>query len=303
VFGYLVTSTYRHQFQFCPLLACWAAPSLLGLQRIDRLRRLRWLLFALSGIWALRSAFLAVSFKFPVEGLLRRETFAEQVCQIAAQGPDGLKVFTDMNSAGYYIWCTKGRQKVFIDSRGDQVYLKPGFVEAYFEILLGRPHALELLDRFEVDAIANNWLTSGDSPLFHEQLPASEQWVRLYADNTGEFYVRKSLQGQWTTLPQPDPYLAAYNQARYWQNQRNWIRANDSFQQSLRLYPQFASAHQGLARNYLSQPQVDLSKARRSLARAEIFNPHSPGIDQDWVRAGRAWPAWARCYFLPFWAL
>lgn len=302
-FGYLMTSTYRHQFQFCPLLACWAVQPLMKLRDFDRSHQLRWLLLGLSGLWAVRSLFLALPFKLPLAGLLRRETFAEQVADLASRSPQGLKIFTDMNSAGYYIWCTKGQQKVFIDSRGDQVYLKQGFVEAYFEILLGRPHALELLDRFEVEAIANNRLTSAASPLFQEKLPSSDKWVRIYADNTGEFYVRKSLQNQWPTLPGPAPYLESYNQGRHWQDQQQWNRALDAFRASLRAYPQFASAHQALARVYLSQSPPNLARARQSLARAEIFNPHSPGIAEDWARAGRAWPGWARCYFLPFWAL
>lgn len=300
--GYLVTSTYRHQFQLCPVLACLAAPPLMGLLARDRFHLTRWLLLGLSGLWALRSALL-LPLKLPLEGLVRRETFAEQVGQIVSQGPEGLKLFTDMNSAGYYIWHTKGRQKVFIDSRGDQVYLRKGFVEAYFEILLGRPHALELLDRFEVDAIANNRLTSGDSPLFGEKLPASDTWVRLYADNTGEFYVRKSLQSRWRSLPKPERYLEAYNEGRGWQNQREWNRAEDAFRESLQAYPQFASAHQALARVYLSKPQPELARARKSLARAEIFNEHSPGISEDWSQAGVNWPTWARWYALPFWAI
>lgn len=297
-FGFLVVSTYRHQFQFCGILSCMAGPAL---QKLSR--PVRWPLVLVSLLLATRALLLLTHQKLPLAGLVRRETFAEEVALLTTQGPQGLRLFTDMNSAGYYVWRTQGRQKVFIDARGEQVYVKPHFVESYFEILWGGPYALQLLDHYQVEAVANNRLTSANSKLFTELLPKSPLWVRLYADNTGEFYCRKELRGCWTSVPPPPAYLEAYNQALRFQAGGNWDRALDAFQQSLLAYPQFASAYQGMARVWLSQPYPNTQNARRSLARAELLNPDSPGLESDWTASGRPWPAWMRWYFLPFWAI
>lgn len=296
VFGTLMSRTYRHQFQFCALLACQAVPFLRALP-MPRLARP--LLLGLSLLWAARSLLLITHTGLPLSGLYRRESFAEQVCQLVCEGPPGLRLFTDMNSAGYYMWKSGARQQVFIDSRTSQVYMDDNFVGAYFEILLGRAHAMELLDRFQVQAIAHNRLSVGDSPLFTQLLPASPDWVLLYSDQTGQFFCRKTLAGKFPALKSAE-YLQLYSQALQLQREGRLDQAEALLQQCLTLYPQFASAHQHLAQIWMGQARW--GPARRALAQAELENPQTVGLDEDWARLGLPCPdrGWLHNLLLPF---
>lgn len=292
VCGYLVAHTYRHQFQLCVALVPWAW--------LPPLRRAEVPLAVLLGLLSLRSALSLVEVRWPLSELVRRETFAERVLELTAQGPQGLRLFTDMNGAGYYLWRCDGRQKVFLDSRGDQVYVHPHIVEDYFEILLGGPRALELLDSYGVQAVANNRITSSGSALFDKVLPSSSGWVRVYADLTGELYCRKELAGAFPALPAP-AYLQSYLDGFQAERSGQLVQAQQDWARSLQEYPRFSSAHQSLARLWTRQGRFE--EARSALARAELCNPDAPGLVEDWSNLGRNWPAWIRWYLLPFWAL
>lgn len=299
VFGTLMSRTYRHQFQFCALLACQAVPFVRALPSPSWGRAL---LLGVSLLWAVRSSLLIAYTGLPLSGLYRRESFAEQVCQLVCDGPEGLRLFTDMNSAGYYMWRSGARQKVFIDSRTSQVYMDDNFVGAYFEILLGRAQAFKLLERYRVQAIAKNHLSMGDTPLFTQLLANSPDWVLLYSDQTGQFFCRKEIASQFPRL-QPAQYLQLYGQALLLQKEGQLEQAESLLHQSLALYPQFASAHQHLAQIWLSQGRW--GQARRALALAELENPQTGGLDEDWAHLGLACPdkGWLHSLLLPFLAL
>ncbi len=284
VMGFLMTRTYRHQFQFCALLTCQAAPLLrsLPVPRAARVGLSGFSLFA-----AVRASLIILHTGVPLDGLYRRESFAEQVCRLVSQAPDGLRLFTDMNSAGYYMWECGPRQKVFIDSRTSQVYTSDNFVGAYFEILLGRPYAARLLDRYQVQAIASNRLSVGDTLLFTQVLPASGQWVRVYGDAAGELYCRKELADRFPALA-PPLYLSSYQEGLALQRRGELAAAEERFQRSLIDYPRFASAHQHLAQIWAAQGRT--GQARRALAQAELENPATPGLEEDWRRLGFAGP-------------
>ncbi len=291
VMGFLMNQAVRHQFQLCVALVPWAVLRLPGSFR------------AVTGVLAfllsLQSLTALVVLQFPLSGLVRRESFSERLAAQTAQGPVGLRVFTDMNAGGYFLYHFDGRQKVFVDSRTDQVYLQPNFLAAYFEIWLGRPHALKLLDDYQVQAVVNNRLASNDSPLW-SQLKQSGGWVCVSSDMIGELYVRKELAGQFVDTPMPD-YLRAFLAAFPLEARGQLSEAEASWQQSLQDYPQFASAHQWLARLWTAQGRR--REARRALARAEFYHAENIGLEEDWRRLGITWPRWLRSYFLPFWAI
>lgn len=302
-FGFLTFSVYRHQFQFCVILACVGARSFQELR--NRLattptRIVTGLLLLPAAVWS--SCHLWTS-KLPLQGLIRRETFAENVAQLAATGPEGLRIFTDMNSAGYYIWETGGRQKIFIDARGEQVYVHPEFMNSYFEILLAGKQSLALLEQHRVQAIAVNALSMGQAPLLQLLSANASNWVLLYRDNTGAWYCRPELQQHWRTVPLPPEYLGEFNRGQQLLREGKGREAEDAFRRSLQLYPQFASAHQGLARALMQQEGATAASIQRALARAELFNPATPGLDEDWSRLGIGQAAWMRKLWLPFRAL
>ena len=289
--GFLMTRVSRHQYQLCSALLPWAALSLPP--------ALSWLTWLGAALLALQAAVALLFLRWPLAGLVRRESFSERLVALAAQGPEGLRLFTDMNAAGYYLYHFDGRQKVFIDSRGDQVYVKPNFVAEYYEIWLGQKYAMELLDRYQVQAVANNRVSSGDSPLF-AKLKASPDWTCVSSDMIGELYVRKPLAGQFREPPMP-AYLRDFLDAFALQGQGRAQEAEALWQRSLVDYPQFSSAYQCLGRLWLTQGKH--AQARRALARAEFYHPEAPGLNEDWRQLGMTWPVWLRSYFVPFWAI
>lgn len=300
VFGYLSWSNYRHQFQFCSILACFAGCALARLRWPHLLTR--WMAGALS-VLALAVALRALLYlglaAWPPGGLLRRESFAESVVQALAEASPGLRVFTDMNSAGYYIWRTSGGQPIFLDSRSSQVFDDPQLVGAYFEILLDRPRAQQLLDHFNIEVVAENRLASGNSSLY-SRLSQHPDWVRLYSDSTGSLLCRRSLQSR-LPIPRMPRYLQLYESARRYQLLGDGQRANERYLECLQHYPQFANARLELARLALARGQN--SWARQQLALAELYNPavHSPDL---WRQLGiRPATGSVLAWLLPFLAL
>ncbi|MBN9414514.1 hypothetical protein ABS71_04765 [bacterium SCN 62-11] len=284
VCGWLVTHTYRHQFQLCSALTPWAALRLPAAAE--------GVCLVLSLALGLPSLIALLFLRWPLEGLIRRESFNQTVAQLAAAGPDDLRVFTDMNAAGYYLWSFQGRQKIFLDSRTDQVYRRDELVRDYFAILTGGPEALRLLDRYRVQAVAINRVAY-DAPELSQQLRQSPAWVCLYQGMTGEFYCRRELAGAFPK-PQEPAFLSEFQQGYSFLRQGKSEEARESWLRSLRDYPQFAYAYESLAR---------LSGSRRELARSEFYHPSNPALGEDWRTLGMTWPAWLRAYFLPFWAL
>lgn len=291
VCGFLMNRVCRHQYQLCSALLPWAA---LALNRPATL-----LAWGGGALLALQAAVALLFLRWPLTGLVRRESFSERLVAQLSQGPAGLRVFTDMNAGGYFLYHFDGRQKVFIDSRSDQVYLQPNIVAEYYEIWLGRKYAMALLDRYQVQAVANNRVSSAGSPLF-AQLKSSPQWICVTSDMIGELYVRKELADQFPEKPMP-AYLRDFLDAFPLQAQGRVQQAEALWQRSLRDYPEFASAYQWLGRLWMTQGKY--AQARQALARAEFFHPGNPGLDEDWQHLGMTWPGWVRSYFLPFWAI
>ena len=177
--------------------------------------------------------------------------------------------------------------------------MQPNFVAEYYEIWLGRKYALELLDRYRVQAVANNRIASAGSPL-SAQLKSSPDWTCVSADMIGELYVRKELAGQFREVPMP-AYLRDFLDAFPLQARGQVQQAEDLWQRSLQDYPQFSSAYQCLGRLWAAQGKF--AQARRALARAEFYHADSPGLNEDWQRLGMTWPPWLRSYLIPFWAI
>lgn len=291
VLSVLLLTHYRHQFQFSPALL----PAIAAGLPFPRMRT--WstrAFYLLVGFVVLRSAASLVVHKLPASQLVRRETFPESVVQGLKAAPGALRLFTDMDSAGYYIFALADQHKVFIDSRTDQVYAGEDFLREYLRTLAGAPGALQSLQRWDVDVVINHRAVTGDSPLFAAVLPSSADWVRVYADNIAEVYARRQLSLGNQFLLQP--YLAAYNEAGAGPDPQT------SAMQALRDYPEFSSAWQLLGRRWLQEGRTDL--ARQALARAELYNDAAPGIEQDWRRYGGPWSVpWLRHLLLPFLAL
>jgi hypothetical protein len=291
---YLMLSTYRHQFQMCSCLLPWALP---WPNREDG--RGKWPLLTLCALFALRSLAALQVQAWDWNGLIRRETFSHSLAQIARQGKRGLRVFTDMNAGGFFLHQFQGQQKIFIDSRGDQVYNQPHFLSDYFEILQGGSKALQTLDRHGVEVVINNRLSTANSALFREVLPRSQDWKLVYADAVGELYARPGLASQ-LKAPRPPAYLVNYRRGLEHLGRQEWRRAEDFFQQSLLDYPQFSASHQGLSQAYLKQDRLDL--ATEHLAQACLFNPSDPSLLRAFGELGyqpNAWLSW----LLPFKAL
>ena len=284
VCGWLMTHTYRHQFQLCSALTPWAALRLPAAAE--------GVCLTLSLALGLPSLIALLFLRWPLEGLIRRESFNETVAQLASAGPDGLRVFTDMNAAGYYLWNFQGRQKIFLDSRTDQVYRRDELVRDYFTILTGGADALRQLDRYRVQAVAINRVAY-DAPELSQQLRKSPAWVCLYQGMTGEFYCRRELAGVFPKAQEPI-FLREFQQGYAYLGQGRSDEARGSWLRSLRDYPQFAYAYESLAR---------LSSSRRDLARSEFYHSSNPALSEDWRALGLTWPSWLRAYFLPFWAL
>ena len=300
IFGYLSWTNYRHQFQFCAVLAYFGGSLS---QRWAHLSRLRGVVRVATPFVALavcaRCLLCLALTAWPPSGLLRQESFSESVVQALAEAPPGLRIFTDMNSAGYYIWRTQGRQRIFLDSRTSQVFDEPNLIGAYFEILLDRPQALALLEKFRVDVVAENRLSTGN-PSLYQKLARHPDWTLVYSDSTGSLLCRKEVSSQ-IPPPRGRAFLRGYELAHEAQLRGEALLATQLYQDSLRNYPQFASAHLELAR--LALGAGNHSEARRQLALAELFNPalHSPEL---WRQLGFYPPngallAWA----LPFLAL
>jgi tetratricopeptide (TPR) repeat protein len=309
VCGYLMNATYRHQFQLCSVLAPLAGHAVqhARLPAVQILRRLGALAILLL---AIRSGFSLVVCKLPPAGLMRRESYPQAQAAWLAQLPGG-QVFTDMNTAGYYMWVWGGSPRVFIDSRGDQVYSRPEFVAEYFKILEGQPEALALLDRYQVSVVALQALVSGpyaSQSGLDGRLSQSPEWgPPLYQDRIGRVYVRAS-GARPPASARPPAYLEAFQQGLALSAMGQKEAALDRLYESLQDYPQFPYAHRALAQIWLERGQ--LSMASRELARAELYHPNTGFVDSDWsawaARGGWAalarWP-WLRAYCLPFLAL
>lgn len=290
VSGYLMNSATRHQYQLCVTLVPWAALTLP--------RSLNLVCAIPAALLAFQAAAGVLVLRLPVQGLVRRESFSERLAGLAAQGPEGLKVFVDMNTAGYFLYHFDGRQKVFIDSRTDQVYLQPNLLPDHQEIWTGGERALALLEQYQVQVVINNRLTSEKSPLW-EKLRQSGGWTCLCSDPIGEFYVRNDLAGLFQEPPQL-PYLRDYLSAFPLEAEGRIYEAEAAWTSSLKDYPQFASGHQWLGKLWTAQGK--LRQAQRALARAEAYHAASPGLEEDWRKLGITWPGWLRRFFLPFWA-
>jgi hypothetical protein len=285
----LLWKTYRHQFQLCPALL----PALAHLGAVTRQHTRPFLIAFLGGVCLLtvRALVSLAVYKLPADNLVRWETFPSTVARALEAHTTPLRIFTDMDSAGFYIFHNADRHRVFIDSRTDQVYLDEGFVREYLQILGGSSAALATLERWDVDVVIQQRAVTGDSPLFATVLPASKQWRLAYADNINQVYVR-NVEIAW---PAPEPFLQAYNAARGGNAQQAEIGA----QEALNRYPWFSSAHQLLGRIWLDQGRRSL--ARPALARAELANPSAPGLQADWERFGSPWNSSPlRKFFLPF---
>ena len=291
VTGYFMNSSVRHQYQLCAALVPWAALSLAG-----PLSRLTVVAAILLASQALASTLVL---RLPLSGLVRRESFSLRLATLAAQGPAGLRVFVDMNTAGYFLYHFDGRQKVFIDSRTDQVYMQPDLLLEHQQIWTGAEQALQLLDRYQVQAVVNNRLASEGSPLW-QKLRQSGQWECVCSDLTGELYVRRELAGLFHEPP-PPAYQRDFEAAFPLEAAGRIYEAEASWQASLKDYPQFALAHQWLGKLWTAQGKR--AQARRALARAEAYHAGTPGLNEDWQRIGITWPRWLRACFLPFWAI
>lgn len=289
--AWLMTHTYRHQFQLCSALAPWA------LFRLPRPAEAPALLLALA--LGLQSLVGLVFLRWPLDGLLRRESFNETVMRLASTGPDGLRVFTDMNAAGYYLYHFDGRQKVFLDSRGDQVYRRNEMIQDYFTILNGGPDALRLLDHYQVQAVAINRVAF-DAPELSARLRQSPEWTCLYQGMTGEFFCRRGLAGSFSPAQEPS-FLRQFQQGYELLKQQQAAEARGAWLSSVADYPQFAYAYEALAN--LSVDGGDLAGARRELARSEFYHPDNPKLEADWKKLGVSWPRWLRRCLVPFWAL
>lgn len=291
VTGYLMNSAARHQYQLCAALVPWAALSLPSL-----LQRSTGLVAGLLAAQALASTLVL---RLPLGGLVRRESFSQRLAALTAQGAPGLRVFVDMNGAGYFLYHFDGRQKVFIDSRTDQVYMQPTILLDHQEIWTGGERALQLLDQYQIQAVVNNRLASEGSPLW-EKLKQSGDWTCVSSDMVGELYVRNDLASQFREPP-PPPFQRDFLAAFPLEAAGSIYEAEASWQSSLNDYPQFASAHQWLAKLWTAQGKR--AQAKRALARAEAYHAETTGLNEDWQKIGITWPRWLRAYALPFWAL
>lgn len=291
VSGFLMNQATRHQYQLCVTLVPWAALSLP--------RPLRGATAVTAALLSLHALMALLVLRFPLSGLVRRESFSERVAALTARGPHGLRVFVDMNGAGYYLYHFDGRQKVFIDSRTDQVYLQPHLLLDHQEIWTGGERALQLIDQYQIQAVVNNRLDSEGSPLWGK-LKGSGDWVCVSSDMICELYVRNELAQDFQDPPQA-PYLRDFLNAFPLEAAGRLDEAEASWLNSLKDYPQYASAHQWLGKLWTAQGKR--AQARRALARAEAYHPESAGLDEDWRRLGITWPRWLRAYFLPFWAV
>ena len=314
VCGYLMNATYRHQFQLCSVLAPLAGSglqhSLRGAARGGRVARLG--LACLAAILSLRSLLSLAVCKLPPSGLLRRESYPQaQAAWIHGFAP-GTRVFADMNTAGYFLWIFAGEQKLFIDSRTDQVYSRPSFVGEYFEVLLGRGGALSLLDRYQIDVVTLQNLVSGpfnpEASGLDQRLCQSPDWgAPAYQDSIGRVYLRAGKRPP-AQLPVPPAYLSSYLEGLALYRSGRGSEGLARLQDSLADYPQFPYAHQALARIWMDRGQT--AEARRQLARAELFHPDRAFVQADWQRwaaqSGQAlWVDWPtlRRFWLPLWAL
>ncbi|MBX3166916.1 MAG: hypothetical protein KF760_05875 [Candidatus Eremiobacteraeota bacterium] len=291
VIGFLMNQATRHQYQLCVTLVPWAALSLP--------RPLRAITAGAALLFTVHAAMALLVLRFPLSGLVRRESFSERLAALTAQGPHGLRVFVDMNAAGYFLYHFDGRQKVFIDSRTDQVYLQPGLLPDHQEIWTGGERALQLLDQYQIQAVVNNRLDSDGSPLW-SKLKVSADWTCVSSDLIGELYVRNELVQDFPDLPQP-AYLRDFLNGFSLEAEGRLGEAEASWLNSLKDYPQYASAYQWLGKLWTAQGKR--AQARRALARAEAYHAENSGLDEDWRRLGIHWPRWLRAYFLPFWAL
>ena len=309
VCGTLMNATYRHQFQLSSVLTPLAGQALAAWTLLPALSRARGALALVALALGARAAVSLWVCKLPPSGLLRHESYPEAKADWLSRLPDRPGVFTDMNTAGYYLWIFAGGPKLFIDSRTDQVYSRHEFVAEYFAILLGQPPALALLDHYKVDVVALQNLVSGplESPLDH-LLSQSPVWgPPVYQDSIGRVYLRASLPRP-ARLPRPPLYLEAFEQGRALHRMGRTEAALEKLFASLVDYPQFPYAHQMLARIWLDQGR--LGDARRELARAELYHPNAGFVDQDWSRwsaqggwSGWVWWPWLRRYCLPYMAL
>ena len=89
---------------------------------------------------------------------------------------------------GYLIYTLDGRNKVFIDGRGD-LYERTGVLADYMKIADLAPGALDLLRLYNVQSC----LIDHDEALA-TVLSASSQWKRAYADEMSALFVRSQIE-------------------------------------------------------------------------------------------------------------
>jgi hypothetical protein len=113
-------------------------------------------------------------------------------------------MFNSYGFGGYLEWSGGGRDKVFIDGRGE-LYETSGVFADYMHITLLQPGALSVLHGYQVQSC----LFDRDQPLavFLAALP---QWKTVYADDVSVVLVRTNAgSGAATTAVSNDPNLAA----------------------------------------------------------------------------------------------
>jgi len=112
------------------------------------------------------------------------EHWPVRAVQYLEQHPPPRPMYNTYGYGGYLIYTLDGRNKVFIDGRGD-LYERTGVLADYMKIANLAPGALELLRLYNVQSCL----------IDHEEalatvLAASPHWKRVYADGMSALFVR-----------------------------------------------------------------------------------------------------------------
>jgi hypothetical protein len=246
---------------------------------------------------------LGLTFWFAASGAtfrfgVTRNLYPGQALEFIESRLPPLRIFSHDIWGGYIGWKTLGRIKVFMDGRlplfGSDIY------RDYQTIIYGRPGALELLDRYAIDAVL---ISPGNEQHFFEMLWNSRAWTLVYFDANAMLYLRKTVRWQaylerfgfqsidpkhrpFFDLSQPHLALAElvratqqmrgsflpwYLMGEYYVLQKKWEPAANAFAEAVALEPEHWNSQLQLARCALALGDHSAARKRlRSLMRFGI---------------------------------
>lgn len=190
------------------------------------------------------------------DGLTARSQFPVETCDFINANDLRGKVFAYYNWGGFVQLCARGRLKVYIDGRADQLYDDQTFVD-YLSVLHERPGFERLVDRSGAQFVL--WpVRQATVPM---KLAKSGNWRPIYQDYVSILLARADLDLPAPLLPAPDsPYRDVSLGVRAIR-ERKPQEAKGLFERALAADPYLMPACVGLSRSQALAGEIAAARA------------------------------------------